>query len=80
VQKRNIVTCISDYKRGLDLWIRVINHLHVVTTNNYNSIADFDTKNYSTLKSSQSTFTGLYMVTALYNGYSSAMFLLDVSW
>jgi hypothetical protein len=41
--------------------------------NNYNTIADFHTK------SSQSTFTSFYLVTGLNNGYSSAMFSLDIS-
>jgi hypothetical protein len=31
-------------------------------------------------KSSQSTFTSLYLVTALHNGYSSTIFSLYVSW
>jgi hypothetical protein len=39
-----------------------------------NTIADFYTK------PSRFTFTSLYLVTALHNGYSSAMFLLNVSW
>jgi hypothetical protein len=51
-----------------------IDHLQIVTTNNYYTIADFHTK------SSQSAFTSLYLVTALHNGYSSAMSSLDVSW
>jgi hypothetical protein len=58
---------------------RFVNHLLVVTTNNYN-IADFHTTNHSTLKSSQSILTSLYLVTSLNNGYSSAVFSLDVSW
>jgi hypothetical protein len=44
---------------------RFIYLLQVVTTNNYNNIADFHTTNHSTLKSSQSTFTSLYLATAL---------------
>jgi hypothetical protein len=59
---------------------RFIVHLRVVTTNNYYTIVDFHTTNHSTLKSSQSTFTSLYSVITLYNGYSSAVFSLDVSW
>jgi hypothetical protein len=59
---------------------RFIDHFQVVTTNNYNTIADFHTTNHSTLKSSQSTFTRLYLVTALHSGYSSAKFSLDISW
>jgi hypothetical protein len=55
---------------------RFTDHLQVVTTNNYNTFADF----HITTKFSQSTFTSLYLVTALHNGYSSAVFSLDVSW
>jgi hypothetical protein len=50
-----------------------VDHLQVVTTNNYNTIADFHTTDHSTL-SSQSAFTSCYLVTALNNGYSSALF------
>jgi hypothetical protein len=50
--------------------IGFIDHLLVVTTNNFNTIADFHTTNHSTLSKAK----------ALNNGYSSAMFLLDVSW
>jgi hypothetical protein len=57
---------------------RFIDHLQAVTANNFNTIADFHTTNHSTL-SSQSAFTGRYLVTALNNGYSSTMFSLDVS-
>jgi hypothetical protein len=51
-----------------------IDHLQVVATNNYNTITDFH------IKSSQSNFASLCSVTALHNGYSSAMSSLDVSW
>jgi hypothetical protein len=51
-----------------------IDHLQVITTSNYNTIADFHTK------SSQSAFTGHYFVTALNNGYSSVVFSPDISW
>jgi hypothetical protein len=53
---------------------RVIDHLHVVTTNNYYTTADFHTK------SSKSAFTSRCLVTGLNNVYSSAKFSLDVSW
>jgi hypothetical protein len=59
---------------------RFIDHLQVVTTNNYYAIDDFHTTDHSTLKSSQFAFTGLYLVTPLRNGYSSATFSLDVFW
>jgi hypothetical protein len=32
---------MSDYRRGFELYIGFIDHLQVVTTNNYNTIADF---------------------------------------
>jgi hypothetical protein len=35
----NIVTCMSDYRRGLVLVIGVIDNLQIVTTSNYNIIA-----------------------------------------
>jgi hypothetical protein len=34
---------VCDYRRGFGLEIRFIYHLEVVTTNNYNIIADFYT-------------------------------------
>jgi hypothetical protein len=51
---------------------RFIDHLQVVTTNNYeyNSIAEFHTK------SSKYTFTSRCLVAGLKNGYSSAKFWL----
>jgi hypothetical protein len=64
-------TCLSDCRRRLDWWI---DHIQVVTANNYNTVADFHTK------CSQSAFTSIYLVTALNNGYSSAVFPLNVSW
>jgi hypothetical protein len=53
---------------------RFIDHSQAVTTNNCTTIADFHTK------FSESTFTSLYLVTALNNGYSSVVFSLDISW
>jgi hypothetical protein len=35
----DIVTCMSDYRRGFGLDIGFIDYLHVVTRNNYNTIA-----------------------------------------
>jgi hypothetical protein len=55
-----------------------IDHLQVVTTNNYNTIADFHNRNHFTL-SPLSLLSFVYLVTALHNGYSSAVFLLDIS-
>jgi hypothetical protein len=45
----NIVTCFSDYRQGFGLVNRFIDHLQVVATNNYNSIANFNTTNHLTL-------------------------------
>jgi hypothetical protein len=58
-------------------WIGFIDASQAVTTSHYTSIADLHTTNY---KSCKSIFTGLYLVTALHNGYSSAVCSLDVSW
>jgi hypothetical protein len=77
-----IVTYISDYRRGLDWWIDLLTQ-QVVTTNNYNIIADFHTTDQSTLKSSQSTFTSLYLVRAVHNGICSVFtgrFLVTNQW
>jgi hypothetical protein len=51
-----------------------------VVTNNYYTIADYDTTNHSTHKSSQFSFISLYLVTALSNDYSSAVLSLGASW
>jgi hypothetical protein len=59
---------------GFGLVNRFIDHLQVVTTNNYDTIADFHAK------SSLSDFTSRYLVTTLNNGYSFAVFLLDIFW
>jgi hypothetical protein len=40
---KNIVTCYSDSQLGFVLDIGFINHLQVVTTNNYITIANFHT-------------------------------------
>jgi hypothetical protein len=56
-----------DYSRSMD-WI-----------SNYNTVADFHTTNHSTL-TSHSALTSRCLVTALNNGYSSAVVSLDVSW
>jgi hypothetical protein len=64
---------------GFGLVNILIDHLQIVTTNNYNTIADFHITNYSTL-SSQSAFTSRYLVKTLNDGYSSAVFSIDVSW
>jgi hypothetical protein len=58
---------------GFGLVNRFIDHLQVVVTNNYYTTAAFHTK------SSQSISTSLYLVTALCNGYSSAVSSLDIS-
>jgi hypothetical protein len=45
----NIVTCFSDYRQGFDWEIGFIDHLQIVTTNNYYTIADFRIADHSTL-------------------------------
>jgi hypothetical protein len=42
------VTCINDYRRDFELVNRFIDHLQGVSTNNYNTIADFHTTNHTT--------------------------------
>jgi hypothetical protein len=37
---QTIVTCMSDPRRGFGLELGFIDHLQVVTTNNYNSIME----------------------------------------
>jgi hypothetical protein len=58
-------------------WIGFIDASQAVTTSHYTSIADLHTTNH---KSCKTIFTRLYLVTALHNGYSSAMCSQDVSW
>jgi hypothetical protein len=43
------VTCITDYKMGFGLVNKFIDHLQVITMNNYNGIPDFHTTNHATL-------------------------------
>jgi hypothetical protein len=57
-----------------------IDYLEVVATNNYNTIADFHTTIHSTLSLLSLLSLVFNLVTAHINGYSSAVFLLDVSW
>jgi hypothetical protein len=45
-EKKHTVTCVSDYRRGLDWVIELSDHLQVVTTNNYNIIAALLTTNH----------------------------------
>jgi hypothetical protein len=59
---------MSDSRRGFGLDIGFIDHLHVVTTNNYNSIADFHTlqitRAHTKSFSARSVFTSSCLVTA----------------
>jgi hypothetical protein len=55
-----------------------IDHLQVVTPNNYDTLANFHTTNHSEF--SQSLSTSLYLVTALHNDYSSAVPSLGIFW
>jgi hypothetical protein len=65
---------------GVGLIIGFINHLHVVTTNNYYYILYFHTTNHFTLRLLYSISTSHYLVTAVHNGYSSVMSSLEVFW
>jgi hypothetical protein len=55
-----------------------IDHVQVVTTYKYNTLADFHTTNHTTLN--LLSVLSLVFITSLNNGYSSAMFSLSVSW
>jgi hypothetical protein len=57
---------------------RFYDKFQVVTTNNYNIVADFHNKSLRAKPSP--AFTSRCLATALNNSHSSAMFLLDVSW
>jgi hypothetical protein len=71
----NVGASITHNSKGLQgLYRDDFTFLHFVTTNKYNSFADFHTE------SSQPTFTSVYLVTALNSDSSSAMSLLDVFW
>jgi hypothetical protein len=63
---------------GFGLVIGFTDHVQVITTNNYNTVADFHTTNHSTLN--LLSLLALVFVATLNNGYSSAMFSLSVSW
>jgi hypothetical protein len=56
-----------------------IDHLQVVTTNNYNTITDFHTLQITTVYAKSfpvcNVFTARFLVTASNNGYSSASVL-----
>jgi hypothetical protein len=60
---------MSDYRRGFGLEFGFIDHLQVVTTNNYNTIANFHTLQITTqhVKSFRSAFTSVFPVTDLNN-------------
>jgi hypothetical protein len=58
---------------------RFIDHLQVVTTNNYYMFADFHTTNHLTL-SLLSLLPLVFIGNSSHNGYSSAVSSLDVSW
>jgi hypothetical protein len=61
---------------GFGLVNRSVDHLRVITTNNYYTIADFQTTNHTKLI----RLLTPYLVTAPHNGYSSAVSSLDVFW
>jgi hypothetical protein len=70
---------MSDYRRGFGLDIGFIDHLQVVTTNNYDIVADFHTLQITTAHAKSfpacSVFARLFLVTASNKGYSSASVL-----
>jgi hypothetical protein len=69
---------------GLLTWFglvtRFIDHLHIVTTSNYNTIAGLHTSQITTAhaKPSQSAFTSCLPVMDLNNGDSSASVLMPL--
>jgi hypothetical protein len=63
---------------GFRLVTGLIDHIEVVTTTKYNPLAYFHNTNLSTLD--HLGLLSLVFITALSNGYSSAMFPLSVSW
>jgi hypothetical protein len=75
---------MSDYRKGLG-WmfdIGFIDHLYtqLVTTSNYNAIANLHTLQITRThaKPSQSAFTTLFVVTDFKNGYSSPSVLMSL--
>jgi hypothetical protein len=63
---------------GFGLVIGFIDHVEVITTNKYNTVADFHTTDHFTLN--LLSLLSLVFIAALNNGYSSALFSLSVSW
>jgi hypothetical protein len=61
----NIVTVWSDYRRGLILDTGFVDHLQVVTTNNYNIIAISTLHRITLSFSARSAFASSCLVTAL---------------
>jgi hypothetical protein len=55
---QNIVTCLSDSKRGFGLMNRSVDHLQVVATNNYYNVVYFYTSNSSPQELHLCTFPG----------------------
>jgi hypothetical protein len=74
-QPNNTLTCNSDYWRDFGLEVGFFDHLQVVTTNNYNTIANFHTLQITAAhaKSFQCAFTSRFPVTDLNNGDSSTV-------
>jgi hypothetical protein len=73
----DIVTCFSDYRRGLGLETGFIDHLQVVTTRSHNTLANSRTPQFTTAhtESFQSAVASRFPVTDLKNGDSSASIL-----
>jgi hypothetical protein len=77
--ENNFLTYLGALQTGYGFVNKFIDHLQFITTNIYNTIADFHTTNHSTL-SSQSAFTSRCLVTVLNDSYFFVLFSLDFSW
>jgi hypothetical protein len=74
---QRILSLILVTVEGFGLVIWFIDHIQVVTTNKYNTVAVFHTTHHSTLELS---LLSLVFVTALSNDYTFTVFSLSVSW
>jgi hypothetical protein len=63
---------MSDYRRGFRLDISFIDHLLVISTNNYNTYYFHTSQNHTKSFPACKIFTGSCLVTVSKNGYSSA--------